>query len=165
MQSIRTSAARCGVVRYRWLLLTEDKHFSRKNDGFPFCHSSLHQSNWITNFLENVCLYPKPGGKVRLDSDVSWPLKIVMYCIVLRSFAHFEMISECWSPLPEYLNATVVWKCSSAPDLPLIPERSSVWVECALSWKSVHCGYCGINEVSVNELSRENRFDFWQKLQ
>lgn len=28
-------------------------------------------------FLENAFIKPKPGGKVRLDSTIGWPLKIV----------------------------------------------------------------------------------------
>lgn len=58
--------------------------------------------------LENVFLSPKPGAKVRLDSTIGWPVKIVMHCIVARSFAQFEMIAEFSLALVAYFNATDV---------------------------------------------------------
>lgn len=71
------------------------------------------------------------------------------------------MIAECWSALPEYLNATVVKKSAMLPACFRFQTEVLSELNVLLEKKSVHCGYCGTYsfEVSVNELSRENRFD------
>lgn len=127
------AAVLCVVVDFCWLKInillekTTDftlvTHFRIGTTGLPILRKRFS--------LPRTRRLGKTGQHHRLAAQNS----NVSYCIVPRSFAQFEIIAECWSALPEDLNATVMKKCSSTPDLPPIPERSSVWVECVLAEK------------------------------